>query len=659
RVFMQIGRLGGTAPAVDGKLNDPCWERAAAFSPMASNMGGGNTNYTQAYAAYDNENLFIAVRAWDEELDPVKNQLHQIVKGKTGANANSWNADSIEVFVAPRQNSPDQYFQFGFNLAGGYDAIHPQKSIQWESGVESAAQLLDHRWEMEIRIPLKALGVSGDLAGKRWFFNLCRNKHGGNQKNAVWSPTNGSFHNYSRFGEVEFVARAPRIELKEKAISSGKEGGNELNFKITSDQDQTLTFRNFVSYQNADSAVAEDSVQVRAGKTTEFRNSYFVAAGTPERKSSESFSCNYEIRDADGKLIQRSATTTFPLDRYAPLKNKFMCTTSNVIIKYFDSLHINQDSARSMQLLLQVDEKLLPKTKKVNFQVEMPEYISLFDLDAKDKTSCIPTDIKEEIIVRDGKKYRRISMDVDSKWLYTLDGIGAGPKQRRYGKWVLITFDCAKDAPLGGGEKITYASSAHIDGKTYQSPEASMSLHVLPPIKGARFPTSYLMQYDIGPWMITLSKMSYNECERFLDNLERAGVNSVSYNEYGMNKDQLKQIRNRSFSIYAYIPVNAARSYRSNAFPGAEEYLKKHPDYRAVDRNGKSHDDGICFDIVSREDSPYDEEMYTWMAPYAEEFDALLWDYEVPPAAARSFCFCERCLNAFAEYAGLQSVNRD
>ena len=655
RAFMQIGRLRGAAPTVDGKLDDPCWQHAAAFSPMMKNVDNSPTNYTQAYAAYDNEKLYIAVRAWDGDLDPVKNQLHQIVKGNIGANARAWTADSVEIFVAPKQTSPDQYYQFAINLAGGYDVMSPQKNDKRKSNLQSSTQLYDHYWEMEIIIPLSELDVSGDLAGKRWFFNFCRNKRGGDGKNAVWAPTNGSYHNYSKFGEIEFVEQAPRIELQEQAISSGKEGSNNLTFKITSDKEQTLLFRNHVIYQNADSTVGETSVQVQANKVTEVKTCYFVSASTSERKSSENFSCNYEIRGADGKLIQRSGFAAFPLERYTPIKNRFMCTTSNILFKYFNNLYINQASTRSMLLMLQVDAKLLPKTNNVSFQIEMPEYISLLALDAKDKKSCIPTNIKEQIISKNGKKHRMVSMDIDRKWLYSLDEIGLGPKQRRYNDWILFTFDCTKDATLGDGEKITYSSKALIDGKTYQSQEGILNLHVLPPIQGAQFPTSYSMTVSLFPWIRPLNYMSYQERERFFENLFCAGINRVSYFEDQMSEDLFRQIRSHGFSVTTDIPVNKARNYRSHAFPGVKEYLKNHPEHRAVDRSGETHNDCICLEILAQKNSPYDKEMQKWIAPYARKYEGLSWDYEVPPAAASSICFCERCLKAFAETAGLES----
>ena len=660
RVYMQIGRVSGASPVLDGKLDDKCWANAAVFSPMVKNNHQKSANHTQAYAAYDEKNLYIAVKAMDEDLDPVKNQLDQIIKGRTGANARAWTADSIELFIAPEQSSPDKYFHFCFNLAGGYDAFHPLKSNKWQSGVKSAAQINDHFWGMEIIIPLKDLGISGTLAGKNWAFNLCRNKRGGKQQGIAWSPTNASYHSYGKFGEIGFVEHAPRIELAEKAVSTGKEGSNDLHFKITADKDQQLVFRNYVSYKGADTVAGENTVQVKAGKTAEIQNSYFVSAGTPARKSSDSFSCYYEILDGSGKLIQRSAAAAFPLERYAPLKSKFMCTTSNIIFKYFENLYINQGAVRPMLLMLQADPKILPGIKSLNMQIEMPEYISILALDAKDKKSCIPSNIKEKIISRNGKKYRVINMDIDRKYLYGFNEIGLGKGQSRYNNWTLFTFDCAKNAPTGSGEKITYSISTAVNGKTYRSHDSTLELHILPQIKGAKIPSSYMLLLDSFPQFRILNCMSHQERERFLADFAGAGINSTGFNEKTMEKDLFRLFRKYGFSVRTGIPVNKAANYMSHAFPGAKEYLKKHPEYRAVDRSGKIHDDGICFEFIIQKNSPYDREMLAWITPLAGKFAGLDWDYEVPPARGDSFCFCGRCLEAFAKYAGLKApVTRD
>ena len=657
RVYMQIGKVSGEAPVIDGRIDDKCWADAAVFSPMVKNNHHKSSNHTQAYAAYDEKNLYIAVKAMDEDLDPVKNQLDQIIKGRTGANARAWTADSIELFIAPEQSSPDKYFHFCFNLAGGYDAMHPRKSTRWQSGVRSAAKLNDKFWEMEITIPLKDLDVSGELAGKRWFFNLCRNKRGGNKDGAVWSPTDGKFHNYSKFGEIEFTACSPRIELAEKMISTGKEGSNTLNFKITSPGTPQLVFRNYVSYKGADSVVGENTVEVKGGKTIQVKNSYFVSAGTPARKSSDSFSCHYEILDGSGKLIQRSAAAVFPLERYAPLKSRFMCTTSNIIFKYFEDLYINQGAVRPMLLMLQADPKILPGIKSVNMQIEMPEYISILALGDKNKKACVPDNIKETIISRNGKKYRRISMDIDRKWLYGFNEIGLKKGQRRYNKWTLFTFDCAKNAPLGSGEKITYFISTAVNGRTYRSHDGTLELHILPQVKGVKLKHPQSMVFSLSTWARELAHMSSRERERFFETLAAAGFNYVSG---GKDRQLRKLIRKYGFGIIQGLPVNRAKTHTSHSFPGAKEYLKKHPEYRAVDRSGKVYNDGICFEFIIQKDSPYDREMLAWITPLAKEVEVLSWDYEVPPAASSSLCFCERCLAAFVRYAGLKApVTRD
>ena len=649
--FLQVGK-NKKAPVIDGSLADKCWQQAAAFSPMVHPAGTKSPLKTDAFISYDDNNLYLGLRGYDEHLDPVLNKLDQIIKGKKGQDIAIWKHDSIELFIVPNPNSPNEYYHLGCNLAGGSYDSHPTKGAKWNSGISSKTKFYKKFWEMEIKIPLKSFGATKSLENSRWRFNICRNKKS-DKSLACWSPTFGSFHNYSKFGELSFSNKSLQIFSLNNEVFESNEGSNQLLFSVNSPNAEEIEFRNIISYQNADIVANIEKAVIKANAPKTVKDRFFIFANAGSRKSSSNYTLTYEIRDARNQLVCRSAGYTTNLKRYTPIKSNFICTTSNVIFKNFSKLIINQDSSRPMLLLLQADKKLLPEIKKVNFQITMPDYIKLAKLDSNDISSCRPNDIKEKILTQNGKKYRQITMSIDRKWLYSTLKMGV---KQPYNNWTLITFTCNNNAPITKSESISYKAFVTIKGKKVSENLHKMSLQVLPTIKGGKVPAAYPVILASGPWMRVFKNMSRQERDMFLQNVKKSGCNFMSYDEHYMSKATLQQMREAGLNLYYDIPVNTPRTWRSNAFPGATEFLRKNPQYRAVSMTGKVHEENICFSVLAAPNSPYDIEMQKWITPRAKAANALMWDYEVAPTRKTSLCFCPRCMKEFASFVGVASV---
>lgn len=649
--YLRIGKTV-VAPVIDGKLDDKCWQYAATFSPLVHPSGSGRSLQTNAFINYDAENIYIGIRAYDPHLDPALNMLEKIKRGKPGTDIATWSDDGIELFVVTKPDAASDYFHLGFNLAGGTYDSHPTKGIKWSTGMKFVTKYYDKFWIMEIKIPLKGLDVSSPLVNKQWRFNLCRNKKAG-KKYACWSPTFGSFHTYSNFGVIEFATKGIKVFHKNSNSFASGEGSNKLQFGINSPQKQTLTFRNIISYKNADSVANVETVSTKATEELVFNDKYFIFTNTPERLSSDSISFIYEVRDAQNKLVCRSAPYITKLERYTPLQSSFICTTSNVIFKYFSNLFINRGASRSMLLLLQADKKLLPKIKYLNFQIEMPEYIKLAPLNSSDISSCRPTEIQEKFVTREGSKYRLVNMKIDRKWLYSTAPMGI---KQGYNKWTVLTFECSDNAPLASDKLITYKSSAIINGKTVIEKVRSLCLNTLPGINGRKAPEHFpFILYRQGR---VFENMSQQERGKFISNAVKSGCCFMNLDKQHSPDSLAEQFYKQGMKFYQDIPTNAAPvSWRSNAFPGAVEFLKKNPQYQAMALNGKTCPSSICLTILSQNNSPYNAEMQKWISPLAQSSGALMWDYEVPGSRSGSLCFCSRCMRKFAKFIEIDSIS--
>ena len=78
RKSLRAARLAGSAPTIDGRLDDAVWQSAAAgtdFVQLQPNPGRPATQKTEIRFAYDNDAIYVAARMYDTRPDSVVAQL--------------------------------------------------------------------------------------------------------------------------------------------------------------------------------------------------------------------------------------------------------------------------------------------------------------------------------------------------------------------------------------------------------------------------------------------------------------------------------------------------------------------------------------------------------------------------------------------------------
>jgi len=211
-------RLAGVV-TIDGELNEAAWARAARLGPFQRNDGTGpEREPTELRIWYDDTAVFLAWTCTDADIQA----------GLTARDANLWDEEVVEFFVAPRELG--RYFELQWNPVGGiFDAVVANdldergrsRKISVDrsftaGGMRSAVRLRgpaggasgDSRsWQVEVRIPFSDFSVPAPKAGDVWRANFYRyNRTRGQREELVsWSPTRlRSFHQPSRFGYLEF-----------------------------------------------------------------------------------------------------------------------------------------------------------------------------------------------------------------------------------------------------------------------------------------------------------------------------------------------------------------------------------------------------------------------------------------------------------------------
>ncbi len=203
-------KLTSQAPAIDGKLNDECWNEGEWSENYIQQMpveGGEPSQNTQMKVLYDDQFIYVAIRAFDKEM----NKVHKY-KGRR----DEFTGDVVGICF-------DSYFDhrtgFEFNLTAGGSKVdlilmNDGVDFNWdpiwygEVGTEESA------WVAEMKIPMSQLRFNSDkeqiwgLHAWRWINR--------NMEEVQWNliPRHNSGIIYN-FGELHGLTNLPQHKKME------------------------------------------------------------------------------------------------------------------------------------------------------------------------------------------------------------------------------------------------------------------------------------------------------------------------------------------------------------------------------------------------------------------------------------------------------------
>ncbi len=209
-------RLNPHAPKIDGRIDDPAWDKVAwegGFIQREPYEGQAPTQSTAFKILYDEDNLFVAIRAFDTEPARVERRMSRrdVIDG-----------DMVEIGLDSFHDHRTA-FCFGVNAAGVKRDAMATNDSDWDDNtdldwdpiweVETAAE--PDGWTAEMRIPFTQLRFanaaeqSWGLQVSRWLFRK--------KEHSTWQPIAKDAAGWvSFFGELHGLAglKAPRqVEL--------------------------------------------------------------------------------------------------------------------------------------------------------------------------------------------------------------------------------------------------------------------------------------------------------------------------------------------------------------------------------------------------------------------------------------------------------------
>lgn len=271
------------SPVIDGRLNDSCWKSAEWTAPflvlgaMSQSINGlwetadSKFQKTASSAAmlYSGDTLYAAIRS------PYPAGMTLRAEQKTGENI--WLDDCVEFFLRP-ENS-DAYYQLLVNANGAWQGMKHfsnGKSEAWTpAGMKIAASRSANAFDIELALPLAALGKTAPAPGSVWTGNFAREGAtcGGLSS---WAPVGTSFLAPDRFGKFVFGSRkdyfsnlAKPLEAELKALPKPNRTAENALAKFKQDaQAKGESRKNWTELHNRLGMVANMVIQaVNSGKT--------------------------------------------------------------------------------------------------------------------------------------------------------------------------------------------------------------------------------------------------------------------------------------------------------------------------------------------------------------------------------------------------------
>jgi hypothetical protein len=244
---LRVDKLeAGEKIVIDGKLDEPAWERAPTTGPFVDvRTGRKNTSFPvngSAKLLWDDKAMYVAFEVKDEDVvggfDPKQKDPHL------------WTKDAVEIMIDPDGDGDNQdYYEIQINpqnlvFDSQFDSYNTPKTEpdgpfghqQWSANLKSAVQIQgtldksddkDEGYIVEAMIPWKSFTKAKQVPpaiGDVWRMNFYAMQQNGG---VAWSPIlgQGNFHRASRFGRVTWAEKGWTPPLPEKKVA-GKEGAD-------------------------------------------------------------------------------------------------------------------------------------------------------------------------------------------------------------------------------------------------------------------------------------------------------------------------------------------------------------------------------------------------------------------------------------------------
>ncbi len=219
---------------VDGRMNEAEWSGAAGYAGLVDAESRQlSAQPTWGKISYDTDNVYFIVHSENppkvrQNLDATV--LHGTVKREATKHDGDVEADDhFAIRLQPLHDGDQAVYTI---LVNGIDVVYDARDhdTSWESQVSTKSSAEVDGWTMEVKLPLKSMGIEKITPGTKWNFNVERVWHQLRQGRDIWEPIG--------WGTLEF-ASSEQVRADLTRFDIAKTGAVDAGIDLYNPSDST------------------------------------------------------------------------------------------------------------------------------------------------------------------------------------------------------------------------------------------------------------------------------------------------------------------------------------------------------------------------------------------------------------------------------------
>ncbi|HBG27795.1 MAG TPA: hypothetical protein DDX75_11955 [Phycisphaerales bacterium] len=215
-------------PVIDGNLTDAVWEDSKKLELYNSSVGK-LINKTEAFVAYDNQNLYLAFKCYESQMDKISKTWNHVEERDNGI----WADDCVELFIDPLASKTESVYQFIINSSAViFDSRHGE--VNWDSDIEVSTMYYDKYWTVELSIPLLNFGFVPE-GGEMWRMNFGRDEKPAKERSGLSATgrvdETGWYVNPVNFADFQFESKKEKVGISVESLAENGDSKVKLKLK--------------------------------------------------------------------------------------------------------------------------------------------------------------------------------------------------------------------------------------------------------------------------------------------------------------------------------------------------------------------------------------------------------------------------------------------
>ncbi len=226
---------------IDGLLDEPIWQQARVFTGFTQGQpveGNPVEHDTEVRVLFGNNAVWVGARMWDPEPHTIQARMtrRDNFGGGGGGDRGGGGFPNYDLFGVMFDPNLDGLTGYGFAVSAAdvqsdmylFDDV--QQDGAWDAVWESAVNIDDRGWTVEIRIPLSQLRYEASDLPQTWGVNFFRLRTSSNEMSwysLVSRLRRGFVSQMGRIDNIVVDRPARRLELVPYAVSSVHRGPTE------------------------------------------------------------------------------------------------------------------------------------------------------------------------------------------------------------------------------------------------------------------------------------------------------------------------------------------------------------------------------------------------------------------------------------------------